>query len=31
MAVSIDLEKPLTSQVSINGRMQRVEFEALPT
>ncbi|MBA0873253.1 hypothetical protein Goshw_030228 [Gossypium schwendimanii] len=31
MTVSIDLEKPLTSQVSINGRMQRVEFEALPT
>ncbi|MBA0814626.1 hypothetical protein Gohar_020442 [Gossypium harknessii] len=31
MAVSIDQEKPLTSQVSINGRMQRVEFAALPT
>ncbi|XP_040948012.1 uncharacterized protein [Gossypium hirsutum] len=31
MAVSIDMEKPLTSQVSINGRMQQVEFEALPT
>ncbi|PPR86803.1 hypothetical protein GOBAR_AA33884 [Gossypium barbadense] len=31
MAVSIDLKQPLTSQVSINGRIQRVEFEALPT
>ncbi|KAG8494050.1 hypothetical protein CXB51_011564 [Gossypium anomalum] len=31
MAVSIDLHKPLISQVSINGRIQRVEFEALPT
>ncbi|KAH1097490.1 hypothetical protein J1N35_014411 [Gossypium stocksii] len=30
MAVSLDLEKPLTSQVSINGRMERVEFEGLP-
>ncbi|KAG8485687.1 hypothetical protein CXB51_019012 [Gossypium anomalum] len=31
MAVSIDLNKPLTSQFSINGRIQRVEFESLPT
>ncbi|KAG8480634.1 hypothetical protein CXB51_025228 [Gossypium anomalum] len=31
MAVSIDLKKPLTSQVSINGRIQRVKFESLPT
>ncbi|PPR92298.1 hypothetical protein GOBAR_AA28383 [Gossypium barbadense] len=31
MAMSVDLEKPLTSQVSINSRIQRVEFEALPT
>ncbi|MBA0649905.1 hypothetical protein Goklo_017415 [Gossypium klotzschianum] len=30
MAVFVDLEKPLTSQVLVNGRMQRVEFEALP-
>ncbi|MBA0578880.1 hypothetical protein Gorai_021151, partial [Gossypium raimondii] len=31
MVVSIDLGKPLTSQVLINGRVQQVEFEALPT
>ncbi|KAK5786551.1 hypothetical protein PVK06_041188 [Gossypium arboreum] len=31
MSVSIDLHKPLISQVSINGRIQRVEFEGLPT
>ncbi|MBA0580915.1 hypothetical protein Gorai_023114 [Gossypium raimondii] len=30
MAVFIDLEKSLTSHVLINGRIQRVEFEALP-
>ncbi|PPD73667.1 hypothetical protein GOBAR_DD29407 [Gossypium barbadense] len=30
MVVFVDLEKPLTSQVLINGRLQRVEFEALP-
>lgn len=30
MAVFVDLEKPLTSQALVNGRMQRVEFEALP-
>ncbi|MBA0732557.1 hypothetical protein Gogos_016638, partial [Gossypium gossypioides] len=31
MVLSIDLGKPLTSQVLINGRMQQVEFEILPT
>ncbi|MBA0704233.1 hypothetical protein Golax_016503 [Gossypium laxum] len=30
MVVSVDLGKPLTSQVLINGRVQQVEFEALP-
>ncbi|MBA0846787.1 hypothetical protein Goshw_007348 [Gossypium schwendimanii] len=30
MVVFVDLEKPLTSQVLINGRLQCVEFEALP-
>ncbi|KAH1091919.1 hypothetical protein J1N35_019176 [Gossypium stocksii] len=30
MAVFVDLEKPLTYQVLVNGRMQRVEFGALP-
>ncbi|KAK5835657.1 hypothetical protein PVK06_011351 [Gossypium arboreum] len=29
MAVFVDLRKPLTSQVLVNGRLQRVEFEAL--
>ncbi|PPS18362.1 hypothetical protein GOBAR_AA02222 [Gossypium barbadense] len=29
MAVFVDLEKSLTLQVLVNGRMQRVEFEAL--
>ncbi|KAH1040164.1 hypothetical protein J1N35_041907 [Gossypium stocksii] len=31
MAVSINMDKPLTLQVLINGRIQRVKFEALPT
>ncbi|PPR98651.1 hypothetical protein GOBAR_AA22017 [Gossypium barbadense] len=31
IAVFVDLEKSLTSQVLINGKIQRVEFEALPT
>ncbi|MBA0602886.1 hypothetical protein Gorai_003051 [Gossypium raimondii] len=30
MAVFVDLKKPLTSQVLINERVQRVKFEALP-
>ncbi|KAH1123200.1 hypothetical protein J1N35_006360 [Gossypium stocksii] len=30
MTVFVNLEKPLTSQVLINGRLQRVEFEAFP-
>ncbi|KAH1080301.1 hypothetical protein J1N35_020062 [Gossypium stocksii] len=30
MAIFVNLEKPLTSQVLVNGRLQRVEFEALP-
>ncbi|MBA0790878.1 hypothetical protein Gohar_015495 [Gossypium harknessii] len=30
MVVFVDLEKPLTLQVLINGRLQRVKFEALP-
>ncbi|MBA0680017.1 hypothetical protein Goari_011749 [Gossypium aridum] len=30
MAIFVDLEKLLTSQVLVNGRLQRVEFEALP-
>ncbi|KAH1098445.1 hypothetical protein J1N35_015366 [Gossypium stocksii] len=30
MVVYIYLDKPLTSQVLINGQLQRVEFESLP-
>ncbi|KAH1122282.1 hypothetical protein J1N35_005442 [Gossypium stocksii] len=30
MVVFVNLEKPLTSQVLINSRIQRVEFEAIP-
>ncbi|MBA0752114.1 hypothetical protein Gogos_000982 [Gossypium gossypioides] len=30
MMVFVDLKKPLTSQVLINERVQRVKFEALP-
>ncbi|KAK5824739.1 hypothetical protein PVK06_019523 [Gossypium arboreum] len=30
MAVYVELEKPLVSQILINGRIQRIEFEALP-
>ncbi|KAK5835452.1 hypothetical protein PVK06_011141 [Gossypium arboreum] len=29
MAIFVDLEKPLTSQVLVNGRLQQVEFEPL--
>ncbi|MBA0723321.1 hypothetical protein Golax_003906, partial [Gossypium laxum] len=28
--VVVDLEKPLTSQLRVNGRLQRMKFEALP-
>lgn len=31
MAVYIDLEKPFVSQNLVNGMVQRVEFELLPT
>ncbi|MBA0832583.1 hypothetical protein Goarm_016968 [Gossypium armourianum] len=31
MAVYVDLEKPLTLQVLVNGRVQRVEFKSLLT
>ncbi|KAL4273826.1 hypothetical protein GQ457_13G020550 [Hibiscus cannabinus] len=31
MAVSLDLRKPLVSKLSINGRLQVVEYESLPT
>ncbi|XP_016704378.1 uncharacterized protein [Gossypium hirsutum] len=31
MAVFVDLDKPLVSQVLVNGELQRVEYEALPT
>ncbi|KAE8692675.1 hypothetical protein F3Y22_tig00110831pilonHSYRG00417 [Hibiscus syriacus] len=31
MAVSVDLKKPLTSKLLINGRVQIVEYESLPT
>ncbi|KAL4280959.1 hypothetical protein GQ457_03G040380 [Hibiscus cannabinus] len=31
MAVSIDLQKPLVSKLVINGRVQIVEYESLPT
>ncbi|MBA0843111.1 hypothetical protein Goarm_000325 [Gossypium armourianum] len=31
MAVLVDLDKPLVSQVLVNGELQRVEYEALPT
>lgn len=31
MIVFIDLEKLFTSQILVNGKVQRVEFEALPT
>lgn len=31
MAIFVDLEKPFTSQILVNGKVQRVEFEALPT
>ncbi|XP_040934424.1 uncharacterized protein [Gossypium hirsutum] len=31
MAVYINLERPLVSQILINGRSQRVEYESLPT
>ncbi|KAH1064796.1 hypothetical protein J1N35_029783 [Gossypium stocksii] len=30
ISVSIDMDKPLTSQVLINNKIQRVEFKALP-
>ncbi|MBA0868904.1 hypothetical protein Goshw_020350, partial [Gossypium schwendimanii] len=30
IAVVVDLEKPLTSQLRVNGRLQRMKFEALP-
>ncbi|MBA0860912.1 hypothetical protein Goshw_022452 [Gossypium schwendimanii] len=30
MAVFVDLEKPLTSQILVNRKVQKVEFEALP-
>lgn len=30
LAVCVDLRKPLVSKVRINGRLQRVEYEALP-
>ncbi|KAA3469259.1 LINE-1 reverse transcriptase isogeny [Gossypium australe] len=30
MAVYINLDKPLTAQVLVNGKKQRVEYEALP-
>ncbi|KAK5770446.1 hypothetical protein PVK06_046596 [Gossypium arboreum] len=31
MPVFVDLDKPLVSQVLVNGELQRVEYEALPT
>ncbi|MBA0731108.1 hypothetical protein Golax_025506 [Gossypium laxum] len=31
MVIFIDLDKPLVSQVMVNGELQRVEYEALPT
>lgn len=31
MTVFINLDKPLVSQAMINGEVQRVEYEALPT
>ncbi|XP_039061888.1 uncharacterized protein LOC120206244 [Hibiscus syriacus] len=31
MAVSVDLGKPLTSKLLINGRVQIIEYESLPT
>ncbi|XP_039018362.1 uncharacterized protein LOC120149703 [Hibiscus syriacus] len=31
MAVNVDLKKPLTSKLLINGRIQIVEYESLPT
>lgn len=31
LAVCIDFRKPLVSKVRINGRLQRVEYEGLPT
>lgn len=31
MAVYVNLDKPLISQVFINGRIQRIEYEFLPT
>lgn len=29
IAIYVDLKKPLASQIMVNGRVQRVEFEAL--
>ncbi|XP_039004692.1 uncharacterized protein LOC120131886 [Hibiscus syriacus] len=31
MAVSVDMEKPLTSKLLINGRVQIIKYESLPT
>ncbi|MBA0767084.1 hypothetical protein Gotri_016039 [Gossypium trilobum] len=31
MVIFVDLDKPLVSQVMVNGELQRVEYEALPT
>ncbi|MBA0821872.1 hypothetical protein Goarm_018706 [Gossypium armourianum] len=31
MVVFVDLDKPLVSQVLVNGELQRIEYEALPT
>lgn len=30
LVVSVDLRKPLVSKIWINGKLQRVEYEALP-
>ncbi|MBA0692919.1 hypothetical protein Goari_010440 [Gossypium aridum] len=30
LAICVDLRKPLVSKVRINGRLQQVEYEALP-
>lgn len=31
MAVSVNLDKPLVAQIYIDGKLQRVEYEFLPT